>query len=89
MEKIFKDVSGKVHVIEEDFNHLLPEGCVEITQQEADELNKPAPLTYAQLRAAAYPPIAEQLDMQFKDAMNGTTVWADTIAAIKEKYPKP
>lgn len=47
-----------------------------------------AETTYAQLRAAAYPPIAEQLDMQFKDAMNGTTVWADTIAAIKAKYPK-
>lgn len=88
MEKIFKDVLGKVHVIEDEFKHLLPEGCVEITQQDADALNKPAPLTYAQLRAAAYPPIAEQLDMQFKDAMNGTTVWADTIAAIKAKYPK-
>lgn len=45
--------------------------------------------TYAQLRAAAYPPIADQLDMQFKDALNGTTTWVDAIAAVKAKYPKP
>jgi hypothetical protein len=45
--------------------------------------------TYAQLRAAAYPPIADQLDVQFKDALNGTTTWVDSIAAIKAKYPKP
>lgn len=89
MEKIFKDVSGKVHVIEEDFKHILPDGCVEITKQEADALNKPSTMTYVQLRVEAYPPITEQLDMQFKDTVNGTTVWADTIAAIKAKYPKP
>lgn len=48
-----------------------------------------ASMTYADHRRAAYPSIADQLDMQFKDALNGTTVWADTIAAIKAQYPKP
>jgi len=28
------------------------------------------------------------MDMQYWDSVNGTTVWADTIAAIKERYPK-
>lgn len=44
--------------------------------------------SYAELRAAAYPPIADQLDMQFKDALNGTTTWFDAIAAVKAQYPK-
>lgn len=44
--------------------------------------------TYAELRAAAYPPIADQLDMQFKDALNGTTTWFDAIAAVKKTLPK-
>jgi hypothetical protein len=43
---------------------------------------------YKRARAAAYPSIEAQLDMQYWDAVNGTTVWADTIAAIKEQFPK-
>ena len=45
--------------------------------------------SYAELRAAEYPPMADQLDMQYWDAVNGTNIWKDTIAGIKEKYPKP
>jgi hypothetical protein len=44
---------------------------------------------YAQYRAAAYPSIADQLDMQYHDAANSTTTWADAIAAVKTKYAKP
>lgn len=44
--------------------------------------------SYAELRAAAYPSLADQLDMQFKDALNGTTTWVDAIIAVKSKYPK-
>lgn len=40
-------------------------------------------------RAKAYPSIAEQLDMQYWDSVNGTTTWADAIAAVKAEYPKP
>lgn len=47
------------------------------------------PNEYKYHRTAAYPSIQEQLDMQYWDSINGTTVWADTIAAIKAKYPKP
>lgn len=43
---------------------------------------------YQRDRASAYPSIQEQLDMQYWDAVNGTTVWQDTIQAIKAKYPK-
>ena len=49
----------------------------------------PAPPTYKELRAMAYPTISDQLDMQYWDGVNGTTVWADTIANVKAMYPKP
>lgn len=39
-------------------------------------------------RLADYPPIAEQLDMQYWDSINGTSLWADLITEIKAKYPK-
>ena len=45
--------------------------------------------SYARSRAAEYPSLQEQLDMQYWDAINGTTNWADAIAAVKTKYPKP
>tara|TARA_R100001440_G_scaffold1076_1_gene3568 strand:- start:613 stop:924 length:312 start_codon:yes stop_codon:yes gene_type:complete len=35
-----------------------------------------------------YASIAEQLDMQYWDAVNGTTTWKDHITAVKAKYPK-
>ena len=44
---------------------------------------------YARNRAAAYPPISDQLDMQYWDAKHGTTTWADAIAAVKSAHPKP
>lgn len=39
-------------------------------------------------RLADYPPLQEQLDMQYWDSVNGTTVWQDTINEIKGRYPK-
>lgn len=66
---------------------IIDEAAVaaEITRLEADYAAK----QYQRDRAAAYPSLAEQMDMQYWDSVNGTTVWADTIAAIKQEYPKP
>ena len=44
--------------------------------------------THSEARLQEYPSIAEQLDMQYWDSVNGTTIWKDTIKAIKDKYPK-
>ena len=44
--------------------------------------------SYVELRAVAYPSMAEQMDMQYWDNINGTTTWADAIQAIKDEYPK-
>jgi len=44
---------------------------------------------YIQARQEAYGSIADQLDMQYWDAVNGTTVWKDHIATVKSDNPKP
>lgn len=31
----------------------------------------------------------DQLDMQYHDAVNGTTTWKDHITAVKNANPKP
>lgn len=43
---------------------------------------------YKSAREREYPPMSEQLDMQYWDKVDGTTVWQDTLAEIKDKYPK-
>jgi len=40
-------------------------------------------------RDRQYPSIEEQLDMQYWDAVNGTTTWKDAIAQVKADNPKP
>ena len=39
-------------------------------------------------RDRVYPSIQEQLDMQYKDLLNGTTTWKDAVAKVKSDNPK-
>ncbi len=43
---------------------------------------------YSDLRKSEYPKIEDQLDMLYKDKVNGTNLWFDKIKEIKEKHPK-
>jgi len=43
---------------------------------------------YQRDRANDYPPIEEQLDMQYWDKINGTNNWETLISEIKARYPK-
>jgi hypothetical protein len=43
---------------------------------------------YQRDRANNYPSLADQLDMQYWDKVNGTNKWQDAINAVKAKYPK-
>jgi len=36
-----------------------------------------------------YATVGDQLDQQYKDALNGTTTWKDAITAVKAAHPKP
>jgi len=44
---------------------------------------------YIQARSEAYGSVQDQLDMQYWDGVNGTTLWADHIAQVKADNPKP
>ena len=77
-----------------DIGDAVPAGLIEISMEEVAAINEAkAKLafeakTYDQKRLSAYPSMAEQLDMLYWDGVNGTTTWADAIAAVKAKYPK-
>ena len=54
------------------------------------ELNTAAAaIKYKSDRAAAYPSIGDQLDIQYWDKKNGTTTWVDAVAKVKSDNPKP
>jgi len=44
---------------------------------------------YIQARQEGYGSIADQLDMQYWDAVNGTTTWQNHVAQVKTDNPKP
>ena len=73
----------------------IDNGWKNISNEELDSVRKVAEqkkldaMTYSELRAAAYPPIVDQLDMQYWDCVNGTVNWETAVAAIKAKYPNP
>ena len=52
---------------------------------ERDEL----PVDFTLRRKVAYGDIGAQLDMQYKDLLNGTTTWKDHIAAVKAANAAP
>jgi len=39
-------------------------------------------------RIDGYGSIGDQLDMQYHDAVDGTTTWKDHVAAVKAEHPK-
>jgi hypothetical protein len=75
-----------------DYEYLLEGHAAEKARLQAEaeqaESDRIEALTYADHRAAEYPEIGDQLDMQYWDGINGTTTWADAIKAVKDKYPK-
>lgn len=61
----------------------------EIDDEIDRQMEEQAAIEYRGLRATEYPSLAEQFDLMYWDAVNGTDNWQQTIASIKEKYPKP
>jgi hypothetical protein len=45
--------------------------------------------TWEENRIAAYGSWGEQLDMQYWDGVNNTTIWVDHVAKVKSDHPKP
>ena len=84
----YKDLENNLHFLDSaEFEHLLPVGCVQITDEEAKtiRLSKVVPPTYSELRAAEYPSFADQFDTIFH---GGIDAWKAEIQVTKNKYPK-
>lgn len=60
----------------------------EVTIDEAQVNAWVDPNAWIEARILAYPPIGDQLDMQYHDSVNGTTTWADAITKVKTDNPK-
>jgi hypothetical protein len=85
----YKDLNNGLHFIDDaSFAHYLPEGCVEITDEEADALRPVYVPTYAELRAAEYPDYRDYLDGVVKGDQAQIDAYIASCQAVKTKYPK-
>ena len=78
-------VASIVWISTESLESTEAEITAEVARLQAEYDNN----EYQRQRATAYPTIQEQLDMQYWDGVNGTTIWADTVASVKSENPKP
>ena len=60
-----------------------------IAPSTSDITDKIALITVQEARKKAYADWRDQLDMQYKDSLNGTTTWNDHISKVKSDNPKP
>jgi hypothetical protein len=85
----YKAPDNSVHFLDDDsFAHLLPAGSVQITDAEAETLRPKTELTYAQKRAAEYPPFTDYLDGIVKGNQAQIDKYIADCQAVKAKYPK-
>ena len=76
-DKIFNNDGNEIFINETDITNKIAE-----LKTAYDKLE------YQRKRAAAYPTIQEQLDMQYWDKVNDTTTWKDAVAKVKSDNPK-
>lgn len=93
--KLFKDSKNEIFAYEEDGSqdHLI-EDKIAITQEEANliivakEQAKFNTLSYAEKRAAEYPPITDYIDGVVKGDQAQIDKYIADCLAVKAKYPK-
>ena len=85
----FKDQNDGFYAVE-DLSIRVPEGAIQITQEEAEAIiaSNVVPLTYAQQRAAEYPPMTDYLDGVVKGDQAQIDKYIADCQAVKAKYPK-
>jgi hypothetical protein len=85
----YKAPDNSLHFIDSAFESMLPAGSVQITEAQAEALRPVAPaLTYAQKRAAEYPPMTDYLDGIAKGDQAQIDIYIAACLAVKAKYPK-
>jgi hypothetical protein len=86
--------NAKVSVNAEDINQITwlngttPIPANEILAKQQELITEYNSNKYQRDRAVDYPSLADQLDMQYWDKINGTNKWQQAINAVKQKYPK-
>ena len=66
------------------YEHTLINGVV-VHRSDCEDAREQATVD----REEAYGPMGEQMDMMYRDALNGTTEWKDHIASVKAATTKP
>jgi len=85
----YKSPDNSVHYLDDDsFVHLLPVNSVQITDKEAEALRPVYTPTYAEKRAAEYPPMTDYLDGVVKGDQSQIDKYIADCLAIKAKHPK-
>lgn len=86
----YKAPDNSLHFLDStEYEYLLPAGSVAITDEEAQALRpQPAEPTYAQKRAAEYPPYTDYLDGVVKADQAQIDKYIADCQAVKAKYPK-
>ena len=86
--------NARVSVNAEDINKITwlngttPIPANEILAKQQELIAEYNSNKYQRDRAVDYPSLADQLDMQYWDKINGTNKWQQAINAVKQKYPK-
>ena len=85
----YKAPNNSLHFIDTAENeYLLPAGSVAITDAEAEALRPVYTPTYAEKRAAEYPPMTDYLDGVVKGDQAQIDKYIADCLAVKTKYPK-
>ena len=86
--------NAQVSVNAEDINQITwlngttPIPANEILAKQQELITEYNSNKYQRDRVKNYPSLADQLDMQYWDKINGTNKWQQAINAVKQKYPK-
>jgi len=95
IESILKiNPNAQVSVNADDINQITwhngttPIPANEILAKQQELITEYNSKQYQRNRAKDYPSLADQLDMQYWDKINGTNKWQQAINAVKQKYPK-
>jgi len=86
--------TAQVSISADDINTLVwengttPIPANEILAKQQELITEYNSNQYQRDRAKDYPTLADQLDMQYWDKINGTNKWQQAINAVKQKYPK-
>ena len=88
--KTYKDQNNNLWAYEEDGSqdHLIPVNFVAITDAEAETLRPKTEPTYAEKRAAEYPPMTDYIDGVIKGDQAQIDKYIADCLAVKAKYPK-